>query len=247
MPSQFKTSQMKPIAFLIISITIASCFGFGGERINGNGVSGSQERSVGNFHSVNAMGSMDVIVSQATSPSIKIEADQNLLEYIETRNNGGTIEIYTKEGYNLDSKSGIKVYAAAPDFKNISVSGSGKINSNGKINSTSTLNANVSGSGDILMEVDAPKIFTQISGSGSSTIKGTTKDFSAHINGSGDVHCFDLLSENTEIDIAGSGNAEVYASKSLDVDIAGGGDVRYKGNPSVKQNISGSGDVRKVD
>jgi hypothetical protein len=190
---------------------------------------------------------MDVIISQAASPSIKIEADQNLLEYIETRNNGGTIEIYTKDGYNLDSKSGIKVYAAAPDFRDIEVSGSGKINSTGKVTGNSQLNTEISGSGDINIEADAPKITTRISGSGSSRIKGNTKDFSAHISGSGDVYCYDLLSENTEIDIAGGGNAEVYASKTLDVDIAGSGDVRYRGNPSIKQNISGSGGVKKAD
>lgn len=240
---------MKPTAFFLIAFTflISSCHYVMGKRIHGNGVSVSQERSVGDFSSINAMGSMDVIVSQAASPSIKIEADQNLLEYIETKNNGGTIEIYTREGYNLDPKTNIKVYAAAPNFNNIDVSGSGKIRSTGKISSTSHLRTHVSGSGDIFLEADAPRIETQISGSGSSTIKGNTKDFSARISGSGDVHCYDLLSENTEIDIAGSGNAEVYASKSLDVDIAGSGDVRYKGNPSVKQNTAGSGGVRKVD
>lgn len=218
-----------------------------GKRIDGNGVSTTQSRTVGDFHSVSAMGSMDVIVSQAISPSIKIEADQNLLEYIETRNNGGTIEIYTKDGYNLDPKSGIKVYAAAPDFRDIEVSGSGKINSTGKVIGNSQLNTEISGSGDINIEADAPKITTRISGSGSSRIKGNTKDFSAHISGSGDVYCYDLLSENTEIDIAGGGNAEVYASKTLDVDIAGSGDVRYRGNPSIKQNISGSGGIRKAE
>jgi hypothetical protein len=216
-------------------------------HVDGNGISSTQARSVGDFHSLSAMGSMDVIISQAASPSIKIEADQNLLEYIETRNNGGTIEIYTRDGYNLDPKSAIKVYAAAPDFRDIEVSGSGKINSTGKVTGNSQLNTEISGSGDINIEADAPKITTRISGSGSSRIKGNTKDFSAHISGSGDVYCYDLLSENTEIDIAGGGNAEVYASKTLDVDIAGSGDVRYRGNPSIKQNISGSGGVKKAD
>jgi hypothetical protein len=238
---------MKPTAFLLIMISLSSCFGFGGERINGNGVSASEERSVGSFHSINGMGSMNIVVSQSPSSTVKIEADQNLLQYIETKNNGGTVEIYTKEGYNLDPKSGITVYASAPDFREISVSGSGKIKSNGKITGSSELSADVSGSGDILLEVDAPKVSTQISGSGSTTMRGTTRDFSIDINGSGDVHCFELLAENTELDISGSGDAEVYASKTLDVEIAGGGDVQYKGNAAVKQNISGSGKVRKVD
>jgi hypothetical protein len=238
---------MKPIAFFLIMISLSSCFGLGGERINGNGVSASEERSLGNFHSVSGMGSMNIVLSQAPSATIKIEADQNLLDYIETRNSSGRVEIYTREGYNLNPKSGITVYASALDFKEISIAGSGKIKSTGKITGSSELSADVSGSGDILLDVDAPKVSTQISGSGSTTIKGTTKEFSADINGSGDVHCFDLLSENTELDISGSGNAQVYASKTLDVEISGGGDVQYKGSPAVKQNISGSGKVRKVE
>jgi len=240
---------MKQTALLILAfaISLSSCHYIRGKRINGNGVSSSQERSLGDFHSIKAMGGMDVTVSQAPNSSLKIEADGNLLEYIETRNNGGTIEIFTREGFDLDPKSGIKVFATAPSFNDLEISGSGKIESTGKISSTSGLNAEVSGSGDILLEADAPKIRTQISGSGSSTLKGTTRDFSARISGSGEVRCYDLLSENTEIDIAGSGDAEVYASKTLDVDIAGAGDVRYKGNPSVKQNIAGSGAVKKVE
>ena len=240
---------MKPIAFLFLTsfLVFTSCSYIDGKRIKGNGMTSTQDRNVGIFTGVSAMGSMDVIVSPSATPSLKIEADQNLLEYIETRNNGGTVEIYTSEGYNLDPKSGIKIYATAPAFDELIVSGSGKIKSQGKIISNAELHAEVSGSGDIIMEVDAPKISTMISGSGSSNLKGTTKDLSVHISGSGDAHCYDLLSENTEIDIAGSGNAEVYASKTLDVDIAGAGDVRYKGNPSIKKNISGAGDIRKVD
>ena len=240
---------MKLAALLLITfqLILISCNFISDRRIDGNGVSSTQNRSVGDFHSINASGGMDVIVSQGPASSLKIEADENLLQYIETRNEGGSVEIYTRDGFNLDPKAGIKVYATAPDFNDITVSGSGKITSTGKITSSDELNTGVSGSGDIIIEVDAPSVKTHISGSGSSTIKGTTKEFSADISGSGDVRCFDLMSENTEIDIAGSGNAEVYASKSLNVDIAGAGDVRYKGTPTVKQSIAGSGSVKKVD
>ena len=239
--------KLAVLLIIVIAVSFSSCHYIRGEEINGNGISSTQERSPGNFHSIRAMGSMDVTVSQAPTSSLKIEADENLLEYIETRNDGGSIEIFTREGFDLDPKFGIKIYATAPSFNDLEISGSGKIQSTGKINSTSELNTEISGSGDILLEADAPKIRTNISGSGSSTLKGNTRDFSARISGSGDVRCYELLSENTEIDIAGSGDAEVYASKTLDVDIAGAGDVRYKGNPSIKQNIAGSGNIKKVD
>lgn len=240
---------MKPITILLFAflLSITSCRYVMGKRINGDGVRSSQDRQVGDFSGVTASGSFDIIVTNGPTNALKIEADQNLLQYIETDNRNGVVEVSTRDGYNLQPKTAIKVYATAPAFTRIGVSGSGNIKSNGKVVSNSVLRTSVSGSGDIVLEVDAPKVETDISGSGSATMKGTTKDFSAQISGSGDIRCFELLSENTDVDIAGSGDVEVYASKNLDVDIAGGGDVRFKGNPAVKQNTAGSGSVKRVD
>lgn len=241
---------MKPVAtslLFLFLISLCSCHYITGKRISGNGVTTSQTREVGSFTGVSASGSFDIIVSNGATNDLRIEADQNLLEYIETNNRGGVVEVRSRQGYNLDPRTKIKVYATAPAFNTIDVSGSGNIQSNGKVMSSSGLHTSVSGSGNISLDVDAPKVDTDISGSGSANIKGTTRDFSAQVSGSGDIRCFDLLSENAEVDIAGSGNVELYASKSLDVDIAGAGDVKYKGNPSVKQSTAGSGSVKKVD
>ena len=95
---------MKLAALLLLGFQLAltSCNFISDRRIDGNGVSSTQERSVGDFHSINASGGMDVIVSQGTASSLKIEADENLLQYIETRNEGGSVEIYTRDGFNLD-------------------------------------------------------------------------------------------------------------------------------------------------
>jgi hypothetical protein len=57
----------------------------------------------------------------------------------------------------------------------------------------------------------------------------------------------DLLSENTKVTIAGSGDVEIFASKQLDVNISGAGDVKYKGNPSVNKSVAGAGDIRKIN
>lgn len=241
---------MKSPAFLLLilaTFSFSSCRFIGSERVRGNGVSVTQERQVGDFTGVSASGSMDVIVNKGPQSTLRIEADENLLQFIETHNDNGTVEVYTREGFNLDPRSGIKIYATAPSFRRIDVSGSGKIKSNGKITSTDELHTEVSGSGDILLDVDAPRIEAEIAGSGTLTMKGNTRDFSAQVSGSGDVRCFDLMSENTEVDVAGSGNVEVFASKKLDIEVAGAGDVRYKGNPAVSQNIAGSGNVKKAD
>ncbi len=238
---------MRPALYYFLAFfLLSSCHFTNGKRIKGNGNIATQEREIGDFTGVSASGSIDIIVMDGPQHSLKVETDENLMDYLVVKNNNGIVKIYTKEGYNLKPEKGIKVYATAPSFSRLNVSGSGKIKSNGKIKSEG-LHTEVSGSGDIILEIDAPEIDAEITGSGSATLSGTTRDFSASVSGSGDIRCFNLMTENTEIDIAGSGNAEVYASKRLDVDVAGAGNVRYKGNPSIKQNIAGAGSVRKAE
>jgi hypothetical protein len=235
------------LAALILFVTVfafGSCKYMGGKMVRGDGNSTTQEKQMGSFTGVRVRGGIDVVVAPGNN-ALRIEADRNLLPYIEVRNNGGVIDVQSRRGYNLHPVSGIKVYATAPSFSVIEVAGSGDIKSQSKITGDN-LNVEIKGSGDIQLDVDAPKVEAGIAGSGSIKLNGRTKDFDADIKGSGDVHGFDLLSENTRVDIAGSGNAEVFASKILDVEIKGAGDVRYKGTASVNQRIMGSGSVKQV-
>ncbi len=235
--------------FLLLSMFFsASCGYMGGERISGNGESATQQRSVSNFSGVEVSGPYNVFISQGDSYNVRIEGDENLLEYIEIEQNGDVLEISSRDGYNLNPRARIKVYVTTPRIEQLDVAGSGSIVAQTKITNNTQLDINIGGSGDVtIAEVDAPEIHSEIGGSGSIRLKGKTENFIAEIAGSGEVHAFDLLSETTKVQIAGSGDADVFASKKLEVSIAGYGDVQYKGNPSIRQSKSGSGDIRKVN
>jgi hypothetical protein len=177
---------------------------------------------------------------------VKIEGDENLLEYIEIENQGDDLEIRTRRGYNLRPRTGIKVYVTAPSFDKLAVTGTGELKTQTKISNGKSMDVRVTGSGDMILNIDAPSINTRITGSGNIRINGGTRNFSTEVTGSGEVHAFDLLSESTDVEISGSGDVEVFASKQLKISISGSGDVKYKGNPSVNQSINGSGNVRKI-
>lgn len=239
---------MRNFIFLLLTSTlIFSCSYIGGERISGNGQKASQQRSVSNFTGVEASGPFDVLITQGDGFSVKVEGDQNLLEYVDIYEKNGTLYIDSRDRYQLDPRVGMTIFVTAPLYNHLEVAGSGSIRSQTKLHNASELNVHVGGSGAIVVDVDAPRINTHVAGSGNIRAKGTTKNFSAEIAGSGEIHAFDLLSENSKVEIAGSGDVELFASKTLDVSIAGSGDVQYKGGASVKQSVAGSGDIRKVD
>lgn len=234
------------ILVLWLCLIFTSCRFMGSERISGSGNSSTEDRNMGSFSGVETVGSMDIIVLQGPSHAVRIEGDDNLLEYVETELDGNMLEIRPRKGYNLRPRAGLKIYVTAPYFDKLSVTGSGKITSQSKIISPRKLEVNITGSGDIEADVDAPEVSSEITGSGTVRLKGTTKRFTTEISGSGDTFAWDLLSEEAKVEIAGSGNVQLFASKNLDIEIAGSGDIQYKGNPSVSTSKAGSGSVKKV-
>lgn len=232
------------ILLLIAVFALSSCTT---RRVKGNGNIITSNRSEESFDAVKAAGSFDVFFSQAETNEIRIEADENLMKYIQTSVEDGVLRIRTKSGMNIRPSQDIKVYVKAPKYKSVSLSGSGNMVAESKITSTQKIKLSISGSGDIkLQEVDAPQVDVNISGSGKAEGFGNTRDLDIDVAGSGDVMMKDLKAENAKISIAGSGNVWVFASMKLDVRVAGGGDIHYYGNPAdIKSKLAGSGNLIK--
>jgi len=233
---------------LSILLFLASCQGFMGKRIHGNGNIRTEDRSVSDFRHVEIGGAAKVLVSQSDHSTVKVECDENLLPYIEVIQTGDHIKIREKNGYRLIPTHDIRVYVATPVYRSIEASGACDILGQTKITNPESLEMHVSGAGDIKMEIDAPQLTAEVTGSGSIDLKGKTKDVTLDLTGAAHAHCYDLLAENTKVEIAGAGSAEVYASVKLDAQVSGAGDVKYKGNATdVNQHVSGAGSVRKAD
>src|SRR4051812_18934763 len=231
---------------LLAVLGLASCR-FMGKRVHGNGVIKSEERTVSPFREVEATGNIELMVMQGELKPVKLEGDENILSYIQVVQEGDRVIIKTKEGVNLIPSGDLRVYVTSPEYKSIEVSGSSDIVGQNKITSANELSLEASGAGDIKMEVDAPKISAGISGSGSIRLKGQARDLDMNLSGAGHAYCYDLLTENTKVDISGAGSAQLYASVKLTADISGAGHISYKGNASVSQEISGAGSVNKED
>jgi len=231
---------------IIAAFLLPSCHYFMGERVSGNGHITSKQRNVGSFSGVDASGQVIVHVRQDGSSSVKIETDENLQELIEVYTSGNTLVIKTREGFNIDPSRDIVAYVSAPVFKDIDLSGQCDIVGDSPLSGTEPLAMHVSGQGDITLEVNFPKVSTEISGQGNVKLKGQVTDFSASVSGQGDVKCFELVTENTALDISGGSDVEVTANKELTIEASGASSVRYKGNASVSQNISGAGSVKRV-
>jgi len=244
-----KPTKMKRIALItaLVCSVFVSCRFVDGEKVRGSGTLKTEERSIGSFTNVSSYGGFDIYLTQGSTYVVKLEAEDNLLSYIETTIVDGELRIDTKEGYRLSNKKDMKVFISAPAYAKVRTFGSGNINSESRLTNTSPITLSLYGSGNIKADINAPEIVAEVHGSGNINLRGETRTFEGNVRGSGDIKANDLRAENVNVDIGGSGNADVYASVKLNVDVAGSGDVRYRGGAEVTSHINGSGSVKKVD
>lgn len=240
---------MKQLIVLLLAVaTLSSCGYMFGKRVRGNGNIKTTEHSVSSFKNVEVSGAIDLYVSQGDAKPVRIETDDNLQQYIIVSQQGDRVIIKTREGYNLRPTGKVKAYVSATVYNTIDVSGACNIIGENKIVNTESMEMDVSGAGNITMEINAPAIKADVSGAGNVNLKGETKDFNLTLTGAGKAHCFDLKAETTKVDISGAGDADVFASIKLNAEVSGAGHISYKGDATnVEQHVSGAGSVRKAE
>ena len=235
------------LAFFFLIVCFASCDNPFNKTIEGSGNVTTSERNVSAFNEVKCAGSYDVELTQGNSSSVKIETDDNIQDYIVTDINGNELYIHTKENVNLHPSSKTKLYITTSALQEFKLTGSGNVSTTNKLTGADHLNLDISGSGNMHINVNTPSVNSGISGSGDIYLTGETRDSKISIAGSGNYHAEDLKAENAIIKIAGSGDARLFADSTLDINIAGMGSVFYRGNPSIKQSIAGSGKIQKME
>lgn len=216
---------------------------WGNKRVVGNGNVISKTITTGDYDAIKGVGSMDIHLEKGSEGTIIVKTDENLQEYIIVEVKNGELKIRIKSHVSLKTKKGIHIYVPFNDISEISLVGSGDIDTKDVITGE-VLDVRVTGSGDVELTVESSNIEATITGSGDIVLTGNTINLEVKITGSGDFDGDDLMAENTEASISGSGDAIVNASKSLKARVHGSGDIQYGGNPEKRDTkVSGSGSI----
>lgn len=231
---------MKTVLLAIFFVAaLSSC-----KMISGNGNVQKETRNPGTFTKVHSSGSADVVIMNGNNCTVTVEDDQNLLPYMETVVNNGTLDIHYRDGVSVTNDHA-KIYVTAPTLDGVTTSGTSDIILSDLLHNPGKITFKTSGTGSIEGEVDAPAISASLSGTGTVKLRGRTKDFDCRISGVGHADCAKLQSENTTVDVSGVGDAHVFASVHLKATVSGTGSVYYRGNPQNPEiHTTGVGSVK---
>ena len=225
---------------LIAIIVFLPFFSYAAEAV-------SEKRDVGEFHSLEFRGHGVVYLTSGYDYELRLEGEETLLEEYETVVDSGVLFIKSNSWLKFWRKKPITVYVRMPLVRKISVAGSGSIVGESTLYSDN-LTLELTGSGELELDVETKQLGSNISGSGEIRLRGSAKVFQHSISGSGDLKALNLVTERSEVKITGSGNCELSASNRLDVLISGSGTVFYRGDPrTVSQEVSGSGKIKIIE
>jgi hypothetical protein len=232
---------LSSIALLAILFLLAGCDSL--RTVRGDGDISAEEREVGSFSAVNLAGIGTVIVDIGDKEALRIEAEDNLLPYLESEVEGDTLTLSIREGVNVIPTQAIFYYLTVRDLDEITVTGLGNVDVPRMEGSQVAIN--VTGGGDInIEELLADDLDVLISGLGDLNISGGEAAVqNIAIKGAGNYNARELAGDEVNVSISGLGSAAIWAREQLDAEISGGGSVRYVGHPQVTKEISGLGEV----
>lgn len=232
--------------FILPAVLLFTSCNLGGNKIRGNGNVKTENRATGSFSSVDVSGNIQVYVKQDSSHQVRIETDENLMEYIIIKTEGDQLVIKTKDHTNLSGSAGIKIYVSSPVFRKLEASGASAITSENLLSGESLV-IDLNGASAAKVDVRSPKVSAEASGASKVFLKGQTKDLSIKASGASQAYCFELSAENVVVDVSGASSAEIFASVKLTAEASGASHVKYKGVANYSGSASGAGGISKVD
>lgn len=232
------------IALALMSCSLTS-IPFERKLIRGTGPLTTETRQISGVERVSLMDVGNLTIIQGDEESLTVEANENLLPYLETEMRGRELVLKIRDGYRVDSDVTINYTLTVADLQRISVAGAANVTSDSL--EVEELTLNVSGAGNVTIDdLQAVTLRAETNGAGNFTLKGSVDSQDLTINGVGNYSAGDLQTKETRVTINGAGECTVWVDESLDVRIGGFGNLNYYGSPSVSQSISGAGGVNSL-
>ena len=230
----------------LVAVMLGGCTDLvGGDIIHGDGRYVEEVRATSRFSGISNSTVAQIEVLQGPIERLRVRGEENLIGYIRTRVDNGTLRIYTDGNVNLRPTEPIIIEVDAVTLGWLLNSGSGDINA--PIIDAGIMEVFSSGSGDVYLDdLYADSLIVTASGSGDVRASGDVLSVRLMHSGSGAIDTREMLAREVDATLSGSGTSTVRARDWIYAIVAGAGSLRYYGNPVVQQSVTGSGRVQRI-
>ena len=212
---------MKKLLVIVFLIQFSIINGCVGKTIDeGNRITKSYQ--ISDFTELDVSGAFKIVVKVGEDTSLKITGGENIIPYIDVKNDEDELEIGFKK--DMNNVGNILVEITVKELKGVDLSGACKIEAE---------------------DIKTDSFEIAFSGACSGEFKGTVKKLEVDLSGATNLDAKELIAENVEIEVSGASNAKIFASKSLDAEASGASNITIYGDPEkVKTDVSGASNIK---
>jgi hypothetical protein len=203
-------------------------------KIEGSGNVVIKDVAVQPFDQLEASGVFNVVLTQGSKESLKIEAEDNLQPLFEIKNEGSKLMVDMKKDSHFNSKKKMTVYITFKNLKGMDLKMVGNVSSEGNLNFGDLSLANKS-VGSVDLALNAQKLDIKNKSVGNLRLSGKAENAIIRSNSVGAIKASNLLVQTMDIDNDGVGSAEVNAVKELKVKDSFLGKVKNAGSATAKR------------
>jgi len=234
----------KLVAMLVVLFSTTSCFmdGFTGIRGNQNVI--SESRTIDSkFNEIDIQQGIKLYLTQGNSNSLKVEADENIMELLVTEVKNNQLKIYFKK--NVYKAKARNVYLTTNSISSIDASSGSSVISENTWQSTN-LQIHASSGSSVKFHVNADEISCSSSSGSNIRLYGKTNNLSVKASSGSSIDADELNSVDTYAKASSGASINVNVSGKLTAKACSGGDVDYEGNPTtIDKDTSSGGSVNQ--
>ena len=224
------------ITAFILPLFFSSCVLSPSVKGNGNVV--EETRKTQPFNQIKVSRGMNVYISQGDETKVTVEADENLLDVIETKVQGDVLTI-TTDGIIRKAKVK-KVYVTTPEITAI------KSTAGSNVFSETMLNANemeISATAGSNIKLDINIGSGEISANAGSNImlEGKSEKLRCKASSGSNIKAEDLRTKEGSARVSSGANIWISTETALEGEASSGGNIFYYGSPEKTEIHSSSG------
>lgn len=210
------------LLFLLVPLVAAGCHHGRRAEIKGSGKRVVQKRQISSFTSISTEGAFEIEVTCQKDPSLEVEGDDNLLEFVTADVRGNELRLGSSKSFSTSEPVRFKI--TVPNLEGLSVSGAGRID---------------------IKDMKNQKFEIDSQGAPNINVSGSTNTIDIDSSGAGKIDTHNLSASRAVVDSKGVSHIDLDVREQLDVTISGPSSVTYSGDPVVHKTVNGPGKVEK--
>ena len=216
-------------------------------RINGSGNLIDRTIPAPDFETVSSACGVTVLITDDNTDRIRIEADDNLMEYVVVEERQGTLRVALDQG-----RKGARSVSNA--HVTVTVPSNGKIRALKASSASQIVCRTALGADDFSIEtssaakveaaVKAGKCSLDASSASKITLSGKAAQFRANLSSAAKLSADELDAATCSIDTSSGSKASVHCTGTLRANASSGSSIRYSGDCSTHLSKSSGGSIR---